>query len=164
MKKRIPISLLAASLLLAGCSRERLAAPPPGVHLRAEPAITYYLDRGASDALELGVRESFQLWTDATAFKFSYGGKAAARVARDGRNQVVLMGRWPAELSIGDAAWTQVYLDASGRIIEGGEAREPLCRGCPRGGDRALSRHRPRIADGRGLGFPLPRGRAGRRL
>jgi hypothetical protein len=80
--------------------------------------VTYYLDKGASDALELAVRESFQLWSDATSFKFSYGGKVSGRIARDGRNQVILLKRWPKELSIGAPAWSQVYLDVAGKIVE----------------------------------------------
>jgi len=76
------------------------------------------LDRDASDALELGVRESYQLWSDATGFKFSYGGKVRGRVARDGRDEIVLMTRWPKELPIGEPAWCQAYLDGEGKIVE----------------------------------------------
>jgi len=128
MDKRIPeaaahaaaflaTATLAASLLLS-CSRERLGPPPSGQHRREAATITYYLDKAAGDSLELGVRESFQLWSDATAFKFAYGGRAAARVARDGKDQVILMTRWPNELPIGAAAWCQAYLDGEGRIAE----------------------------------------------
>jgi hypothetical protein len=111
---------LAASLalLLASCYRERLVAPPPGDHLREPGEIAYYLDKGAGEALELGVREALQLWTDATGFKFVYAGKASGRVARDGRNRVVIMARWPQELPITAPAWCQAYLDASGKIVE----------------------------------------------
>jgi hypothetical protein len=116
MQKHLPAA--AAALLLLGCSRERLVSPPAGVHKRAATAITYYLDRGASEALELGVREAFQLWTDATDFKFSYGGRTGARVARDGRNEVVIARKWPNELAIGQPAWCQVYLDKAGAIVE----------------------------------------------
>lgn len=118
MKQRILAALASAALLLSACSRDRLAPPPAGVHLRSDRAITYYLDRGASDAIELATRESFQLWSDSTAFKFTYGGRAPGRWARDGRNTVVLLKHWPKELPIGSAAWTQVYLDSSGRIVE----------------------------------------------
>ncbi len=118
MKQRTLAALASAALFLAACSRDRLAPPPAGVHLRSDRAITYYLDRGASDAIELATRESFQLWSDSTAFKFTYGGKAPGRWARDGRNTVVLLKHWPKELPIGSAAWTQVYLDSSGKIVE----------------------------------------------
>jgi hypothetical protein len=117
MAKHLFAAALAAILLL-GCSRERLVLPPAGVHKRAGKAITYYLDRGASEALELGVREAFQLWTDATVFKFSYGGRTGARVARDGRNEVAIAKKWPNELAIGQSAWCQVYLDKAGAIAE----------------------------------------------
>jgi len=51
-------------------------APPAGTHKRASATpIAYYLDKGATDTLELGVREAFQLWADATKFKFSYGAR-----------------------------------------------------------------------------------------
>jgi hypothetical protein len=110
---------LALSLALGACSRERLGPPPAGTHMRADAApIAYYLDKGASDALELGVREAFQLWADATKFKFSYEGKIKARIARDGRNEVLLVKKWPNELPIGAAAWSQLYLDSSGSIVE----------------------------------------------
>jgi len=117
MKRALPAIALALSIL-SGCAREPLGPPPAGLHLRADRNITYYLGAGASDAVELAVRESFQLWSDATAFIFSYGGKAPSRVARDGRNMVILMTRWPRELPIGSPAWCQVYLDSSGRIAE----------------------------------------------
>lgn len=107
------------ALILPGCSRDRLGPPPPGTHRRAPSApIVYYLDGAASEGLELGVREAFQLWSDASAFKFSYGGKARLRAARDGRNAVILEKKWPEELPIGAAAWCQVYLDGAGRIVE----------------------------------------------
>jgi hypothetical protein len=117
MNKCIPLGVLAA-LVLFGCAREKLGPPPPGLHKRASLSISYFLDRGTSDALELGVRQSFQLWSDATMFKFVYGGRTAVRVARDGRNEIVLMTRWPNELPIGKAAWCQVYLDDAGQIAE----------------------------------------------
>jgi hypothetical protein len=117
MKRLLAIAIVAA-VLSASCGRERLASAPPGIHLRSGKSIDYYLDKGASDAVELAVRESFQLWSDATAFKFTYRGKAPGRIARDGRNMVILMTRWPTELPIGLAAWTQLYLDASGKIVE----------------------------------------------
>jgi hypothetical protein len=118
MTKRILAAAVLVALFLPGCSRERFEPLPPGLHKRAAGAITYFLDRDASDAIELAVRESFQLWSDATIFKFSYGGKAPGRIARDGRNQVVLMTHWPKELSIGEASWSRVYLDAPGNIVE----------------------------------------------
>jgi hypothetical protein len=111
-------AVLAAAVLLSGCSRERLGALPPGVHRRATGSITWYLDKGAGDAAELGAREAFQLWSDATDFKFQYGGKAAARIARDGRNTVALAKKWPSELPVGATAWCQAYLDKSGNIAE----------------------------------------------
>jgi hypothetical protein len=118
MKTAFAAAALAA-LVFAGCSRERLGPLPAGVHRRSSAApITYYLDRDAGDALELGVREAFQLWTDATKFKFAYGGRVAARIGRDGRNEVALARKWPDELPIGAAAWCQAYLDASGNIVE----------------------------------------------
>jgi len=107
------------ALLLAGCARERLGPPPSGTHLRASSApIDFYLDASASEALELGVRESFQLWADASSFKFVYAGKTRAVAARDGRNEVVVVRKWPNELSIKDAAWCQLYLDSAGNIVE----------------------------------------------
>jgi hypothetical protein len=119
---KTPLALaaaLVAVLLAAACSRERLGPPPPGLHRRsASASIAYRLDGRASDALELGVREAFQLWTDSTRFKFTYEGKAKARVARDGINEIVLSKKWPDELPIGAAAWCQAYLDASGSIVE----------------------------------------------
>lgn len=118
MKMRALALVVSAVFLVMACSRERLGAPPEGVHLRPGSSITYFIDGAASDAVELAVRESFQVWSDATKFKFSYGGKSPGRVARDGKNRVVLMPRWPKELSIGGAAWTQAYLDASGKIAE----------------------------------------------
>ncbi len=118
MKHRILASAVFAVLLVLSCSRARLVPPPSGVHLRADRAITYYLDRSANDAIELATRESFQLWSDATSFKFAYGGKARALIARDGRNMVIFMARWPKELPIGTVGWTQVYLDSAGRIVE----------------------------------------------
>jgi hypothetical protein len=108
-----------AALLLVSCPRERLGPPPAGVHKRSAAApVAYYLDRDASEALELGVREAFQLWADATKFKFSYEGKIKGRIARDGRNEVVLLKKWPNELPIRAAAWSQLYLDSSGNIAE----------------------------------------------
>ena len=107
-----------AAALLAGCAPSRFGPVPAGVHTRAATAITFFLDKEASEALELGVRESFQMWSDATAFKFMYGGKVAAKAARDGKDEVVIMQRWPKELPIGDAAWCQAYLDSSGKIVE----------------------------------------------
>ncbi len=118
MKKRSVAVAALAALVLASCPRERLGPPPAGVHLRSPGAIAYYLDKGARDALELGVREAFQLWADSTSIKFSYGGKASARIARDGRNEVVLLSRWPAELPITAPAWCQAYLDGNGAIVE----------------------------------------------
>jgi hypothetical protein len=112
------VAAILIALLLAGCSRERLGPPPVGTHRRSSTAISYRLDRSASEAMELAVRESFQLWSDATKFKFSYEGKARGAIARDGKNLVVLMKKWPSELPIGAAAWTQAYLDASGDIVE----------------------------------------------
>jgi hypothetical protein len=113
------VSAAVAALVLSACSRERLGPPPAGTHKRSSAApIAYYLDKGASDALELGVREAFQLWADATKFKFSYKGKIKARIARDGRNEVLLIRKWPNELPIGAAAWSQLYLDSSGSIVE----------------------------------------------
>jgi len=107
------------ALALAGCSRERLGPPPPGTHKRVASApISYYLDAAAGEALELGVREAFQLWSDSTSFKFSYAGKARLSAARDGRNSVILMKKWPKELPIGDVAWCQLYLDSAGKIAE----------------------------------------------
>jgi len=41
-----------------------------------------------------------------------------ARIARDGRSEIVLVKKWPNELPIGAAAWSQDYLDASGNIVE----------------------------------------------
>jgi hypothetical protein len=110
--------VLCASLLLAACSREKLGAPAAGTHRRAAKAIAYSLDSGATDELELGVREAFQLWSDASAFKFTYAGKSGAGIGRDGRNQVVFAKKWPSELPIGEAAWCQVYLDKGGSIAE----------------------------------------------
>jgi hypothetical protein len=113
--------ILAAALAaatLAGCAPTRIGPAPAGLHTRVATAITYYLDKAAGDALELGVRESFQMWSEATMFKFSYGGRVSARIARDGRDEVVIMRHWPQELPIGDAAWCQVYLDAAGKIRE----------------------------------------------
>jgi hypothetical protein len=118
MRYRLFAAIVLIVLLASSCHRERLAAPPPGLHRRADRAITYFLDEGASDAVELAVRESFQLWSDATIFKFTYGGKAPGRIARDGRNMVVMMKRWPKELPIDSVAWSQLYLDASGDIVE----------------------------------------------
>lgn len=118
MKQRIFAALASFALILTACSRDRLAPPPAGVHLRSDRAITYYLDRGASDAIELATRESFQIWSDSTVFKFTYGGRAPGRWARDGRNTVVFLKHWPKELPIGSAAWTQVYLDSAGKIVE----------------------------------------------
>ena len=113
------VSTVVVALVLSGCSRERLGPPPAGTHKRASATpIAYYLDKGATDTLELGVREAFQLWADATKFKFSYGGKIKARIARDGRNEVLLVKKWPNELPIGAAAWSQLYLDSSGSIVE----------------------------------------------
>ena len=115
---RIIVVALAA-LTLAACTRDRLVPLPPGIHKRTSAGpITYYLDRRASETLELGVREAFQLWTDATKFKFSYGGKVKARIAHDGRNEVLLLAKWPNELPIRAAAWTEAYLDAAGNIVE----------------------------------------------
>lgn len=118
MKQPLVAVIVAAAILFAACSGERITPVSPGVHLRAGKAITFFLDRAASDAIELATRESFQLWSASTTFKFSYGGKAPGRLARDGRNSVILMRRWPKELPIGMAAWTQVYLDSSGAIVE----------------------------------------------
>lgn len=118
MKQRIFAALVTAALLLTACSRDRIAQPPAGIHLRADQSVTYRLDSGASDAMELAVRETFQLWSDSTAFKFAYDGKARGRVVRDGRNMVILAKHWPKELPIGSAAWTQVYLDSAGKIVE----------------------------------------------
>jgi hypothetical protein len=113
------VSAIAACVIfLAGCSREKLGPLPEGTHRRASTTIAYYLDEAASESLELGVRESFQLWGDATAFRFSYGGKAKARIGRDGRNMVILARKWPNELPIGEVAWCQAYLDGSGSIVE----------------------------------------------
>lgn len=112
------VILACLALILAACSRERLGAPAAGTHKRLGGTISYSLDSGASEALELGVREAFQLWSDATAFKFSYAGKSRSGYGRDGRNQVILARKWPKELPIGDAAWCQVYLDAKGSIVE----------------------------------------------
>jgi hypothetical protein len=107
------------ALLLAGCSHARLGPPPPGAHKRPSSVrIAYSLDRAASDGLELGVREAFQLWNDSTSFKFDYEGRTGSSFGRDGRNSVVLLKKWPNELPIGEAAWCQLYLDASGRIAE----------------------------------------------
>jgi hypothetical protein len=118
LRSVVAIAALCA-LFLAGCARARLGPPPPGAHKRSSSApISYSLDRAASDSLELGVREAFQLWSDSASFKFAYEGRAGSRVARDGRNAVVLLNKWPNELPIGEAAWCQVYLDASGRIAE----------------------------------------------
>jgi len=111
-------AVLAAVVLLVGCSRERLGALPPGVHKRAPGAIAWYLDKNAGDAMELGAREAFQLWSDASAFKFQYGGKSATPIARDGRNSVAFARKWPSELPIGAAAWCQAYLDKQGNIVE----------------------------------------------
>jgi hypothetical protein len=117
--KNALIAVALAALLLPGCSRERLGPLPAGVHKRSTTGPTaYYLDRSASEALELGVREAFQLWSDATKFKFAYEGKVNARIARDGRNEVLLLKKWPNELPIGAPAWCQSYLDASGGIVE----------------------------------------------
>jgi hypothetical protein len=111
--------LILSAVALAGCSRERLGPPPPGTHKRSSSKpIAYSLDRSASEALELGVREAFQLWGDSTSFKFAYEGRSRPRVARDGRNTVAILKRWPNELPIGEAAWCQLYLDASGGIEE----------------------------------------------
>jgi hypothetical protein len=118
MKHRPVAAAALAAALLLGCERERFGAPPPGPHLRSRGTIAYFLDASASDALELGAREAFQLWSDATDFDFAYGGKAKARAARDGRNQVVLMRRWPEELSIRAPSWCQAYVDKDGAIIE----------------------------------------------
>jgi hypothetical protein len=118
MKMRALVVVVSAVFLVPACSRERLGPSPAGVHLRPGSSITYFIDGAASDAVELAVRESFQVWSDATKFKFSYGGRSPGRIARDGQNRVVLMPWWPKELSIGDAAWTQAYLDGSGRIAE----------------------------------------------
>ena len=112
------VPALAAVLLLAGCTRERLGLPPPGVHKRAATALSWYFDKGAGEALEQGAQEGFRLWTDASAFKFAYAGKASSRIARDGRNMVALVKKWPNELPQGLAAWCQAYLDASGSIVE----------------------------------------------
>ena len=118
MTKSILAAVLAA-LSLAACSRERLGPPPAGLHKRsATSPVPYYLDRSAGEALELGVREAFQLWSDASKFKFAYEGKAKARIARDGRNEVVLLKKWPNELPIRAAAWSELYLDAAGNIVE----------------------------------------------
>jgi hypothetical protein len=118
LKSVVAVAALSA-LLLAGCTRARLGPPPPGAHKRsASTRIAYYLDDSASEALELGVREAFQLWSDSSAFKFDYEGRVRSSVARDGHNAVVLMKRWPNELPIGAPAWCQLYLDASGRIAE----------------------------------------------
>jgi hypothetical protein len=118
MKNALTAVALAA-LLLSGCSRERLGPLPTGVHKRsASGPIAYYLDRSAGEALELGVREAFQLWSDATKFKFAYEGKTRAHIARDVRNEVVLLKKWPNELPIRAAAWSQAYLDSSGNIVE----------------------------------------------
>jgi hypothetical protein len=117
--KRMLAAALCAAVCFSACSRERLGPPPAGVHERSSSSpITYYLDRRAGDALELGAREAFQLWTDATTFKFAYGGRARARIARDGRNEVVIAEKWPNELPIGAAAWCQAYLDGTGKIVE----------------------------------------------
>jgi hypothetical protein len=103
---------------MAGCTpRERLGAPT-GTHRRPAGTIAYSLDVCASEALELGVREAFQLWSDATQFKFAYAGKSRAGYGRDGRNQIVLAKKWPNELPIGAAAWCQAYLDKDGNIAE----------------------------------------------
>jgi hypothetical protein len=107
-----------AALALSACSRERLGPPPPGVHKRAAQAVTWYLDKRADESLELGAREGFRLWADASSFKFVYAGKASPRIVRDGRNTVVFERKWPNELPIGAAAWCQAYLDASGNIAE----------------------------------------------
>jgi len=113
-----PLAAALAAILLLGCSHERLGPPAPGMHKRGATAIAYYLDKDASETLELAVREAFQLWTDASDFKFSYGGRTSPRVARDGRNEVVIERKWPNELAIGLPAWCQVYLDKAGAIAE----------------------------------------------
>jgi hypothetical protein len=111
--------LALSAVVFAGCSRERLGPPPTGTHRRsAAKPIAYFLDRSANETLELGVREAFQLWSDSTSFKFAYEGRSRLRVARDGRNAVVIMKRWPNELPIDEVAWCQLYLDASGGIEE----------------------------------------------
>jgi hypothetical protein len=76
------------------------------------------LDANASAELELGVREVFQLWSDSTQFKFTYAGKSRSGYGRDGRNQIVILKKWPNELPIGTAAWCQAYLDKDGNITE----------------------------------------------
>jgi len=117
--KQALIAAALAALALVSCSRERLGPLPAGVHKReASAPIAYYLDRDAGEAMELGAREAFQLWTDATKFKFAYEGKVKGRIARDGRNEILLVKKWPDELPIGAAAWSQEYLDASGNIVE----------------------------------------------
>ena len=117
--KVVAIAGLSFALILAGCSKARLGPPPAGIHKRASLApITFYLDGSASDALELGVREAFQLWSDSSSFKFAYGGKVRPAAARDGRDEVILMKHWPDELPIDAPAWCQLYLDASGSIVE----------------------------------------------
>jgi len=116
--KQIVTAALGLILAMAGCSREGLGAPAGGPHKRSPGAIQYYFDKGASDALELGARESFQLWSDATKLEFSYAGKAAPRVARDGRNVVAFAKKWPNELPISAAAWCKAYLDKAGNIAE----------------------------------------------
>jgi hypothetical protein len=117
MKRVFALTALTVICFVA-CSRERLGPPPAGTHKRATTEIIFYLDRNASDELELGVREAYQLWSDATVFKFVYGGKVEGRVSRDGRNKIVIETKWPDELPIGAAAWCQAYVDETGNIVE----------------------------------------------
>jgi hypothetical protein len=114
---RFVLALLTV-LALVGCSREKLEAPSAGTHRRVAKVIAYSLDASATDALELGAREALQLWSDASAFKFTYAGESGAGIGRDGRNQIVFAKKWPNELPISAAAWCQVYLDKDGNIAE----------------------------------------------
>ncbi len=97
----------AAALFLSICSCSR------------SREVGYYLNRAATESTARAVAIAFDAWEEfAGAGPFRYAGRGTAGIRRDGRNTVSFLLNWPEDIPFGHVAYTAVWYDRHGRIVE----------------------------------------------
>ena len=80
--------------------------------------VSYYINIEASPGTERAVGRAFDAWEASGFVTFLYAGRTKAGIRRDGRNTVSFLLTWPEDIPFGHIAYTALWYDRHGRIIE----------------------------------------------
>ena len=99
------------TVILIGCGSGTKAP-------QSSDAVSYYLNSEASPGTERAVQRAFDAWEASGLVKFHYAGRTKAGIRKDGKNTVSFLLTWPEDIPFGHIAYTALWYDKQGRIIE----------------------------------------------